>query len=195
MSFVKFCALCIATTAGALLVATACGGDEESPEVSNPVEVIVVTPSGSATPRVRRTATPSPTPSVTPLVVCSTNPNPAPPSQLQVEEPKANAQVTVPVHVRGWGSTIGQDEKGLSVSVVDQKQTVLQVNNLPPLSREYRVAPPGLEVNDFTRPFAADIVINGVTAPTPYCLWVYLGTTDTGRATNVVQIPVIVMPR
>jgi hypothetical protein len=99
------------------------------------------------------------------------------------------------VHVRGWGSNIGQDDRGLSVSVVDQKQTVLQVNSLPPLPREYRVAPGGLQVTDFTRPFAADIVINNVTAPTPYCLWVYLGTTEAGRATGVVQVPVIVMPR
>lgn len=180
---------------GATLMVAACGGDDSEPEVSNPVDVVVVTSSGSPTPRVRRTPTPSPAPTETPVQACSSNPDPAPLSALQVEEPKPNAQVKVPVHVRGWGANIGEDERGLSVSVVDQKQNVLQVNNLPPLSREYRVPPAGMQVTDFTRPFAADIVLENVSAPTPFCLWIYLGTTESGRATGVVQVPVIVLPR
>jgi hypothetical protein len=183
-------------TVGAMIVASAGGGGGgEDPQASNPVDVVVVTSSGSPTPRVRRTATPSPTPTSTPLQVCSTNPDPALPSALQVEEPKANAEVRVPVHVRGWGSTIGQDNRGLTLSIVDQKQNVLQVNELPPLSRDYRVAPLGLQVTEFTRPFAADVVLENVTVPTPYCLWIYLGLTDQGRATGVVQVPVIILPR
>jgi hypothetical protein len=185
--------LVIAIVAGVLL--GACGSDSgEGPEESNPVEVIVVTPSGSPTPRVRKTASPSPTPSVTPVQSCSANPDPARPSQLQVEEPAPNSEVEIPVHVRGWGSTIGKDDRGVSLSVVDLKQNVLQVNELPPLPRDYRIAPLGLEVTDDTSPFAADVVLNSVTEPTPYCLWVHLDTTPEGRAVGVVQVPIVVVP-
>jgi hypothetical protein len=184
-----------AVLASATVLVAACGGGGDEPEASNAVDVIVVTSSGSPTPRVRRTPTPSPVPTETPVQACSSNPDPAPLSALQVEEPKPNTQVKVPVHVRGWGANIGEEERGLSVSVVDQKQNVLQVNNLPPLSREYRVPPAGMQVTEFTRPFAADIVLDNVSAPTPYCLWIYLGTTENGRATGVVQVPVIVLPR
>jgi hypothetical protein len=52
-----------------------------------------------------------------------------------------------------------------------------------------------MAVGDFTRPFAADVVLPDVTAPTPYCLWIHLGTSDTGRATGVVQVPIVLLPR
>jgi hypothetical protein len=177
----------------AAALASACGGDSGGEE-STP-QVIVVTPTGSATPRVRRTPTPTPAPPPTPVQSCAANPDPASPKLLQVQEPLPNTQVKVPVHVRGWGSQIGQNDRGVAVSVVDVKQSVVQVNNLPPLPREFRVAPPGMEVTEFTRPFAADIVLNNVTAPTPYCLWVYLETTQEGRARGVVQIPVVIAPQ
>jgi hypothetical protein len=187
-------ALCFVVLALSIL-AVACGGDEsegsEGPESSGgPVQVIVNTP-GGATQRVRRTPTPSPVPTASPLVVCAPNPDPASPKALQVQEPIPNQQVRVPVHVRGWGSTVG--EKGVALSVVDQKQSVVQTNNLPALPREFRAAPRGLDLTDHTRPFAADVVVN-VTEPTPYCLWVYQETTSTGRARGVIQIPVIILP-
>ncbi len=174
----------------------ACGsGSPGDSQGDGGIQVIVVSPSGSPTPRVRKTPTPSPSPEPTAVPVCAPNPDPAPAKLLQVEEPKPNAQVQFPVHVRGWGSTIGQNDRGVALSVVDIKQNVLQVNNLPPQPREYRVAPAGIEVTDFTRPFAADVVLANVDEPTPYCLWIYLETTEQGRARGVVQVPIVVLPQ
>jgi len=182
---------------GALLVlGLACGGGGDS-DVDNggdDVQVVVVTPTGPVTARPRRTPTPSPVATPTPLVVCAPNSDLAPPALLQVEEPVAGQQVRLPVHVRGWGSGIGENNKGVTLAIVDQRQNVVQVNNLPPLPREYRVPPKGMTVTDFTRPFAADVVLPNVTEPTPFCLWVYLGTTETGRAEQVVQVPVVILP-
>lgn len=180
------------------LLAIACGGGDdeasgnnETPDVSGAVVVNTTTP----TPRPRRTPTPSPSPSPTPLVVCAPNPDPADPKVLQVQEPLPNSSVQLPVHVRGWGSNILANNAGVYLGVVNQKQDVVQVNRLPPLSRDYRVAPPGLEVTENTRPFASDIVLSNVTEPTPYCLWIYLSTNENGRAQQVVQVPVVILPR
>lgn len=114
---------------------------------------------------------------------------------LQVQEPVANAQVRLPIFVRGWGSAIGQDNRGVVLSVVDERQNAVQSNNLPPQPRDFRVPPPGLDVTEFTRPFAADVIINDVNEATPFCLWVYLSTDADGHAKQVVQVPVIVLPR
>jgi hypothetical protein len=178
--------------AGACLLAMACGsGNAATPTLS----VALQTSSGSATPRAVKTPVPSPTPSATPLEVCAPNPDPAPANILQVQEPLAGQQVTIPVFVRGWGSTIGLADKGVVLSIVDQKQSVVQTINLPPQPRDYRVPPQRLDITDNTRPFAADIVIADVTEPTPYCLWVYLNTDDAGHAKQVVQVPVVLVPR
>lgn len=180
---------------GAVLVITlGCGGGGEGPTPTSDVQVIPISPTGSVTPRPRRTPTPSVSPTPTPLEVCAPNLDPAQPAVLQVEEPLAEAQVRIPVHVRGWGSAIGENDKGVTLSVVDARQNVVQVNNLPPQPREYRVPPRGLTVTEFTRPFAADVVLPNVTEPTPYCLWVYLSTTEQGRAQQVVQVPVVILP-
>lgn len=180
---------------GSMLLVMACGGGaaEESPTPA--VSIDIVTGTGITTPRNRRTPTASPTPTATPLQVCAPNPDPAAPNVLQVQEPVPNSQVRLPFFVRGWGASIGENDRGVALSVVDQRQSVVQTNNLPPQPREYRVAPPGLDVNDFTRPFAADIVLTNVNEPTPYCLWVYLSTDDQGRPRQVVQVPVIILPR
>lgn len=185
----------LAGLAVAVMLPFGCGGGGDGEEPTPTVQVIVVTPTGPATPRPRRTQTPTPTVTQTPLQVCAPNPDPAPPAQLQVEEPKPNAEVQIPVHVRGWGSRIGENNRGIIVAVVDARQNVLQVNNLPPQPREYRVAPPGLEVTEFTRPFAADIVLNNLQEPTEYCLWIYQETTEEGKARGVVQVPVKILPR
>ncbi|MEO8456310.1 MAG: hypothetical protein ABI559_00730 [Chloroflexota bacterium] len=196
MAMRKISALGLAMTVCALLLAIACGGSDDSSDTPTPaVSVALITQTGSTTPRNRRTLTPSPTPSATPLQVCAPNPDPADPKLLQTEEPLPNSQVGVPIFVRGWGSDIIRDNKGVVLAVVDQKQSVVQVNNLPAQPRDYRVPPPGLEVTDFTAPFAADIIINNVNEPTPYCLWIYLNTDDAGHAKQVLQIPVIVLPR
>ena len=178
----------------ACLLALACGsGDAATPTPA--LSVALLTSSGSATPRAVKTPVPSPTATATPLQVCAPNPDPAPVNVLQVQAPLAGQQVTIPVFVRGWGSTIGLADKGVVLSVVDQKQSVVQTINLPPQPRDYRVPPPGLDITGNTRPFAADIVIADVIEPTPYCLWVYLNTDDTGHARQVVQVPVIMVPR
>jgi hypothetical protein len=178
----------------AALLATACGNGNDEVTPTPDVQVIVNSPTGSVTPRPRRTPTPSASPSPTPLEVCAPNPDPAQPAVLQVEQPLPEAQASIPVHVRGWGSNIGENNLGVTLSIVDQRQNVVQVNKLPPLPREYRVPPRGLTVTEFTRPFAADVVLPNVTAPTPYCLWVYLATTEQGRAQQVVQVPIVVLP-
>ena len=179
----------------AWLLALACGsgGDDATPTPA--LSVALLTSSGSATPRAVKTEVPSPTPTATPLQVCAPNPDPAPVNVLQVQQPLTGQQVTIPVFVRGWGSTIGLANKGVVLSVVDEKQSVLQTINLPAQPRDYRVPPPGLDITDNTRPFAADIVLPDVTEPTPYCLWVYLNTDDTGHAKQVVQVPVVIVPR
>jgi hypothetical protein len=195
---VRWTILFAAALAMAVLISLACGGgdddDERDPDRTG-VSVIVTSPTGNATAPPRRTFTPSPTPSPTPLEVCSPNPDPAPPAVLQVEQPKANAKSMIPVHVRGWSSNIGAEDGVVFVSIVDQKQTVLQVNQVPPQPREFRVPPAGLDITDFTRPFAIDIVIADVSEDTPFCIWVYQDVDDAGRARGVVQVPIVIEPR
>lgn len=187
--------IALSAIAGGLLLAAACGGGGEATTTTGPaVSANVITPTGDTTPRARRTATPSPTPTATPLQVCAPNPDPAPANLLQIQDPKPGAQVQIPVHVRGWSSAF-EPGKTVSLAVVDEKQNVVQVNNLPPEPRDYRVAPPGMDVTENTFPFAADIILNDVSAPTPYCLWAYLGVDEEQHATQVVQIPVIFLPR
>lgn len=194
----------VALVAGLLLVGLAalglaCNGNgETSTGDAGPqgdgIVVVLPSPTDQPTPLPRKTATPTPTPSPTPLAVCGPNPDPVSPKLLQVEEPKPEARVKLPVHVRGWGSTIGRDERGVALAVVDSKQTVLQVLDLPPQPRTYRVVPAGIEVTDFTRPFAADLVLPDITEPTPLCLWIYLETTGEGIPRGVLQVPIVVLP-
>lgn len=179
----------------ALLLAAGCGGGGGSQE-STPsgIVVVVASPSTVKTPVPRKSVTPALTPSPPPLQVCGANPDPASPKLLQVEQPLPQEQVKIPFHVRGWGSNIGLENQGVALAVVDAKQTVQQVLELPPQPRQFRVAPPGLEITDNTRPFAADIVIKDVTAPTAFCLWIYQATTAGGQPRGVVQVPVLVLP-
>jgi hypothetical protein len=111
-----------------------------------------------------------------------------------MQEPQPGQQLKIPFHVRGWGSNIGASNKGVALGIVDAKQSIVQVLNLPPQPNTYRLPPPDLERTDNSRPFAADIVIDGVKEPTPYCLWIYLETTPEGRPRGVVQVPVVVVP-
>ncbi len=179
-----------------LLFSFACGsGGAETPkQTAGGVSVVVATVDGQPTAKPRRTPEPSPTPTPTPIQVCGANPDPASPKVLQVEEPKPNQQVNIPIHVRGWGANIGFQNQGVALAVVDAKQTVLQVLDLPPQPRTFRVAPPGLEITDNTKPFAADVVVANITEPTPVCLWVYQETTASGQPKGVVQVPLMVVP-
>jgi hypothetical protein len=190
--FLRLAAVLFAVCA---LVSIACGGDAES-DAGEPPDIVVdiPSPSGSSTPRPVRTAISSESPTVTPLKICASNPDPAAPAILQVLEPLPEARVKVPFHVRGWGSNIGFENRGVALGVVNGKQEVTQVLDLPPQPRDFRIAPNGLQITEFTQPFAADVVINGVTEPTPFCLWIYLEATAEGAPRGVIQIPVIVVP-
>jgi hypothetical protein len=102
--------------------------------------------------------------------------------------------VKVPFYVRGWGSNIGFENQGVAVAVVNAKQETVQVLDLPPQPRTFRIAPPGLDITEFTRPFGADVVISGLSEPTPFCLWIYQQTDEQGTPKGVVHVPVIVVP-
>jgi len=186
--------LAVLALIGACLLFASCGGGDDAASATPELSINVITSTGSTTPRARRSASPSPSATATPLDVCAPNPDPAPASLLQILEPAPGQQVKIPVHVRGWSSTIGETGT-VALGVVDDHQNVVQGINLPAEPREYRVAPPGLDVTANTYPFAADVVLNDVTVPTPFCLWVYLSTDDQGHAKQVVQVPVVFLPR
>lgn len=158
--------------------------------------VIIQTPPVTEAPSVTPVPTPTPTPrpTATPLPVCGPNPDPAPPSLLQVTLPKSESEVTEPFEVKGWGSTIGKDDAGVAIAIVDFRSQTLQVLDVPPQPRAFRVPPGGLDLTDDTRPFGADVVIGPVVEPTRYCLWVYLSTDQDGHAKSVVQVPITVVP-
>lgn len=177
-----------------VLLSLACGGDDGagSPDASG--VVIISTSEATNTPRPSPTKELSPTPSPTPLEICSPNPDPASPAVLQVEEPKPEDRSTIPIHVRGWSSNIGEEGKVVFVAIVDLEQNVLQMNQVPAQPRQFRLAPPGLTITDFTRPFAIDILLDDVEKDTPYCIWVYQDVDGAGKARGVVQIPIVVEP-
>ena len=177
-------------------LALSCGGDgQEGPAPSGIVIQLPSPGNDSPTPRPTKTTEATPNPSPAPLKVCAPNPDPARPSLLQVEEPKPDQQVKLPVQVRGWGSNIGFQDQGVAVAIVNAKQEVLQVLDVPPQPRTFRVPPPELEITEYTKPFAADLVIDNLKEPTSYCLWVYQDTTIEGTPKGVVQVPVTVLPR
>ena len=176
------------------LVAAACvtgGGDNGTP---SGIVVTVTTPTPQPSVVIVTTPTPSPTPTPQPLQVCLPNPDPAPAGLLQVLEPKPEQKVAIPFHIRGWGSTIGFQNAGVAIAVVNDRQEVVQVLSVPPQPRDFRVLPTGMENTDFTRPFAADIVVTDIAGPTAFCIWVYLETGEDGAPKSVVQVPVLVAP-
>lgn len=177
------------------LASAACSGGSDSDD-GDDFTVIVQTPPVTEAPTVTPSPTPTPTPSPTPtpVPVCGQNPDPAPPNLLQIVDPKPNAEVKEPIEVQGWGSTIGKDNAGVALAIVDFRSQTLQVLDLPPQPRAFRVPPAGLDITDDTRPFGADVVIGPVVEPTRYCLWAYLETDEDGHARRVVQVPITVVP-
>lgn len=169
------------------------GFTEDTTPSTEGVIVIVTTPTPTPTPS--PTPSPTPTPTPTPVNVCTPNPDPARPSLLQVLEPQPEEEVPNPFHLRGWGSSIGFEELGVALAVLDKDgEIVVEPLDIPPQPREGRIPPPGLEVTEFTRPFAADLLVPGLGGPTPLCVWVYLKTTPEGVPQDVVQVPVVVKP-
>ncbi len=178
----------------ALSLGVACnsnGGTEPTIEIKLASPVATEAPSPTSTP----SPAPSPTPTPTPIQdVCGVNPDPAPPSVLQVQEPQLGERVKDPFHVRGWGSEIGKEGGGVIVALVDATGEPLLDKDVSPESRAGRIAAPGLTVTDFKAPFATDILVNGLSTATPFCLWVFLETTAEGIPKQVVQVPVVVAP-
>jgi hypothetical protein len=178
----------------ATILAACSGGSKADDETDPGIVVDFASPSGDVTVPPRRSPSDTPAPTATPLTVCAPNPDPASPAQLQVLSPGSEERLKVPFHVRGWGSNIGFDNHGVALAIVNGKQEVTQVFRLPPQPREYRIAPPGMTVTEFTQPFATDLVINGLKEPTAFCLWVYLETDASGKPRGVIQIPIVATP-
>lgn len=177
----------------AAFVALACrgGGSEQNIDISFPTP----TPTQIPTPTPTAVPTPSPTPSPTPkLDVCGHNPDPVPAGELQVQEPLPGEKIRNPFHLRGWGSEIAFENSGVIVALIDATGAPLPEKRVPPESRAGRIAPPGLKITDFTAPFATDILVQGLSAPTPYCIWLFLETTPEGVPKKVLQVPVTVTP-
>lgn len=184
----------------ALLIG-ACGrlgfGDEGGGGIVIEVRTPTATPTPtSSTPAPSLAPTPPPVsnPEPTSFLVCTFNDYPAPPELLQLQEPQPEAEVGVPILVRGWGSSSDYQERGVAVAVVTAEGELLDVLEVLPLERDDQVPPEGLDDTEFTSPFAAEVSIADVSEPTPFCLWVYLETTEDGVPVDALQVPVVVIP-
>ncbi len=191
--------LCLAALALVLLgpfLFLACQGDETTGAISTQIGLSIVT------------VTPAPTPAPTPVVVvvvsataaptpvanvCPDNPNPASPSMMVVEEPKPSDHLTSPAYVRGWGVGIGFQGQGVHVAVYDSTGEPLNEVKGPPLPKEGRIPPPGLDTSEFTAPFDVDITFK-TTNSQPGCVRVFGVSSADGQPVNVVQVPVLLQP-
>ena len=168
------------------------GGTETEPTQIG-LRIVTATPAPTPEPTlppVVVTATPAPTPVPN---VCPENPSPAEPNVTVVEEPLPDARLKSPAHVRGWGLGIGFEAEGVHVAVFDAAGESLKEMKGPPLSKEGRTPPPGMEVTEFTAPFGVDIIFN-VNIEQPGCVRVYEISPKDGHVTNVVQVPVLLQP-
>jgi hypothetical protein len=103
---------------------------------------------------------------------------------MVVEEPLADARLKSPAHVRGWGLGIGFEAEGVHVAVFDAAGQSLKETKGPPLPKEGRTPPPGMEVNEFTAPFGVDITF-AVDVEQPGCIRVYEISPQDGHLINV----------
>ena len=182
-------------------LAIACGGGSDAERT---IDIRLPTATATSVPTATATVAPSPTPTVPPTPgpnVCSPNSDAAPPSLLQVQEPAPEAKVANPFHVRGWGSEIAQDSRGVVVAVINAAGDPLPVSGekdtskeVPPEPKAGRIAPPGLTTTGHPAPFATDILLTGLREQTRFCIWVFTETTEDGRAKHVVQVPITVLP-
>lgn len=110
--------------------------------------------------------------------VCGPNPDPANPAFMLVTQPVPEATVSGSVHVAGMAAVF---EAHVDLTLYD--------------------AMGGVIVDTFTMtaegqtlsPFATDIPFN-VSSPTLACLWVYAESARDGSPTQVVQIPLLLLP-
>src|SRR3990172_4772598 len=189
--------LAVALTA----LAIACGGGSDAERT---IVIRLPTATAISVPTATPTVVPSPSPTNTPTPgpnVCGVNPDAAPPSLLQVQEPAAEAKVGNPFHVRGWGSEIAQDNRGVVVAVINAAGDPLPVSgdkdtskDVPPEPKAGRIAPSGLTTTGHPAPFATDILLSGLREQTPVCIWVFTETTADGRPKHLVQVPITVLP-
>ena len=182
-------------------LAIACGGGSDAERT-----IVIRLPTATATSEPTATATlaPSPTATHTPTPspnVCSANPDAAPASLLQVQEPAPEAKVRNPFHVRGWGSEIAQDNRGVVVAVISAAGDPLPVSGdkdtskeVPPEPKAGRIAPPGLDTTKSPAPFATDILLPGLRDQASFCIWVFTETTADGTPKHLVQVPITVLP-
>jgi len=182
-------------------LAIACGGGGDAERT-----IVIRRPSPTADAGVTATPTPagSPTPTRTPTPspnVCGPNPDAAPPSLLQIQEPAPETKVKNPFHVRGWGSEIAQDNRGVVVAVINAAGDPLPVGggedtskDVPPEPKAGRIAPPGLDTSGHPAPFATDILLSGLSDQARFCIWVFTETTADGAPLHVVQVPITVLP-
>ena len=82
----------------------------------------------------------------------------------------------------------------MAVGLVTADGTLVTVLEVPPLDREEMEPPEGLDDTEFSRPFVAEVPVEGLSEPTSFCLWVYLDTTEDGLPVDAVQMPVVVGP-
>src|SRR3990170_794962 len=182
--------LAVALTA----LAIACGGGSDAERT---IVIRLPTATAISVPTATPTVVPSPSPTNTPTPgpnVCGVNPDAAPPSLLQVQEPAAEAKVANPFHVRGWGSEIGFEDRGVVVAIINADGAPVLDKDVRPESKAGRIAPPGLDTGGHPAPFATDILLTDVRDQTSFCIWVFTETTDDGRPMHVVQVPIIVLP-
>jgi hypothetical protein len=178
------------------LLLSACNGDEttETPPTQIGLRIVTTTPAPTPTPTPPPVATVTPTPVPTPVPnLCPENPSPAEPNVMVVEEPLADARLRSPAHVRGWGVGIGFEAEGVHVAIFNAAGESLKETKGPPLPREGRTPPPGMEVNEFTAPFGVDITFD-VEVEQPGCVRVYEISPQDGHLINVVQVPVLLQP-
>jgi hypothetical protein len=164
------------------------GGDEDG----RTVVITFATPTPTDVPSPVPSPSPTPTVTATPQPVCGVNPDPAPATALQVQEPQPNEKVSNPFHLRGWGSDIA--DSGVVVALIDASGEPMPEKDVPAESRSGRIAPSGITVGAGTAPFATDVLVEGLRAETPYCVWVFLEVTAQGFPRQVHQVPVIVVP-
>jgi type IV secretory pathway VirB10-like protein len=172
--------------------------NEEETAGSEPTQIglhiVTTTPAPTPEPTLPPEPTESATPEPTPVPnVCPENPSPAEPNVMVVEEPQPDAHLTSPTHVRGWGVDIGFEKEGVHVAVYDSTGEPLKEMTGPPLPTEGRTPPPGMEVGEFTAPFAVDIAFR-VGNEQPGCVRVYEISPRDGHVANVVQFPVLLQP-
>jgi hypothetical protein len=175
-------------------LAIACNGGSDAEKT---IVIRLPTPTATSIPTVTPTLAPSPTPSATPTAgpdVCGFNPDAAPPSLLQVQEPAPEAKVPNPFHVRGWGSEIGFEGRGVVVAIINKDGDPVVSKDVKPESKAGRIAPPGLETKGHPAPFATDILLTGLKEQAPFCVWVFTETTAEGEPKHVVQVPITVLP-